>query len=162
MFLKCWYVLVKAKQSFNEHLQLCTVKRKKRIWICKKKKKKLFADVIRSVPTNHCVLALYFSSSKEQLIPLDYCQQKGPYLLRWGKAAFRRLRRNSWMKTTLLSTVMFGPRATVILPISNRLNMYARMVACIVKPTENTIQHILKILNNSKYTNLQNFSSVVT
>ena len=80
MFLKCWYVLVKAEQSFNEHLELCTVKRKKITDLSKKKV--LFSDVIRSVPTNHCVLALYFSSSKEQLIVLDYCQQKGPYLLR--------------------------------------------------------------------------------
>ena len=58
------------------------------------------------------------------------------YSFRWGKAAFRRLRRNSWTKTMLFSTTTLRPNGTVTLPISNRLNMYARIVACIVKPAK--------------------------
>ena len=31
---------------------------------------------------------------------------------------------------------MLGPSGTVILPISSKLNMYASIVACIVKPVK--------------------------
>ena len=65
---------------------------------------------------------------------------RATHSFRCGKAALSRLRRKPWMYVTLsVAEDAVPPRDTVILPRSTRLNMYARMVACVVKPAGNSI-----------------------
>lgn len=57
------------------------------------------------------------------------------YSFKWGKAAFSRFNKNPCMYE-LLSAALdeLPPNDIVIFPRSTRLNMYAKIVACIVKP----------------------------
>ena len=62
---------------------------------------------------------------------------------RCGKAALSSLATNSWTYSLLSGT---GPSGTWILPSSTNVNIYARIVACIVRPAINKKKETKQIL----------------
>lgn len=69
------------------------------------------------------------------LPPYSNNSNKSIYSCRWGNADLRRLATYSWINTWLL-TGFPGFSGVLIFPSSTKLNIYARIDACIVKPVE--------------------------
>lgn len=107
---------------------------------------------LKSPVTNSLTCALRFNTEKIQLMHKHLHKTKQIFLTveltrihtyscRWGNADFRRLATYSWINIWLF-TGFPGFRGVLIFPSSTKLNMYARIDACIVKPGGNARQDI--------------------
>ena len=79
------------------------------------------------------------SKRKNPLESIKESQQT--YSCRWGNADLRRLATYSWINIWLF-TGFPGFNGVLIFPSSTKLNMYARIDACIVKPEQIKVIHL--------------------
>lgn len=78
-------------------------------------------------------------------------QLQHTYSCRWGNADLRRLATYSWINIWLF-TGFPGFNGVLIFPSSTKLNMYARIDACIVKPEQIKIIHTLLLFRTGNAT----------
>lgn len=110
---------------------------------------------LKSPVTNSLTWALIVNTSvsiSRRKYPLRSIKQlQHTYSCRWGNADLRRLATYSWINIWLF-TGFPGFNGVLIFPSSTKLNMYARIDACMVKPEQIKIIHMLLLLRTGNAT----------